>query len=115
MVVECRSSDRLFAQLSLDIDRRAVLACSQRLVMLVGPIYDHLHAVTQRSGREGDFIGCPFYEFDAVGHCRATTSFASTTVSAEENGMELFRTVRGTRGHDDSLSDHDEFESRQLT
>ena len=46
--------------MSLDADERAVLARLRCLVLLLGRIYDHLHAAGQRSGREGDFIGFPF-------------------------------------------------------
>jgi hypothetical protein len=111
-VVERRSSDRLFSHLSLNVlnvDGQAVLACLQRLVLLAGRIYDHLHA-THRTGRESGFIGFPFYGLDAVGLARARTS---ATVSAEKNGIELCRTDRCTRWR--SLSDCDKFESQRLT
>ena len=87
-VIERRSSDRLFSHLSLkvlNVDGRVVLACLQRLVLLAGRIYDHLHA-THGAGRESGFIGFQFYDLDAAGFARATTS---TTVSAEKNGDKI--------------------------
>ena len=74
-LLDRRTSGGLFAQLSLDVDGRVMLACSHRLILLVGPIYDHLHAAACRSGNEGGFIaiiGSQFYGLDAARFGRAT-------------------------------------------
>jgi hypothetical protein len=69
LVDEYRSPDGLFVQLSLNVGERALLA-SHRLILIVGHIYDNLHAAAHRSGPlEGDLIGL---QFNAVGIARAT-------------------------------------------
>lgn len=93
------------------VSDQATLARFLGLILLVVHIYVHLQ-VAHRSRYEGDFIGLPFYaatccEWDAV---RATRS---TTVSAEKDKIESYRTIRCTRRHD--LPDRDTFESWRLT
>jgi hypothetical protein len=81
----------------------------QRMVLLEGPIYGHLH-VLQLCGREGDRTGFPFYATTRLGALGFTRTTTSTTVSADRNGVKLCRTVWCH-----SLTDSDSFESQRLT
>ena len=77
---------QFFAQLTFDVDGRAVLTLLQRLILVERLIYPHRYAA-QRDGRSVCF---PFYaatSFAAVKSAAQATT--STTVSIERDGVKL--------------------------
>ena len=76
-------SASLFALLSLDAGKRAVLAPLLRLILVGRPIYGHLHAHC-----DGNSVRFPFYATTLFGTVKSVHSTTSTTVSVERNGVK---------------------------
>lgn len=88
-----RLSGSFFIMLSLDADDRVILARIQSLLLLECHIYSHIH-VCRQSGRDGDTFGFHMFPFCTIIPLEADWPKKYTTLSTEDSGMELCRTVR---------------------